>query len=107
MSESDSFSYELALPLTLTRVAHTSVSIFGQTNRLSIQAAEFEIGLALQVGVRIEFVISLPSDDSASTSLYCWGRVAHVEASLAGFMVTASIERYRFARQPRAGMPGA
>jgi hypothetical protein len=98
--------FRLALPLALTRVAHTNVSIFGQTSSLSSQSAKFEIGLELHVGMAIEYVISLPTDDGASTMLCCWGRVAHVEESQAGFMVTASIERYKLDRGPLSGMPG-
>ncbi|MEP6716400.1 MAG: PilZ domain-containing protein [Terriglobia bacterium] len=91
--------YNLELPLQILEVGGTRVSRVERTRDISSGGVSFTSPDEVEVGGRIEYVITL-SNSTPPVRIRCLGKVLRSRQSSAetGFEVAVSMDRYQFLR---------
>ncbi len=98
--------FELRLPLELVRADAQPSSEVVETMNLSSGGVLFTSGQKIEIGARIEYVITLPGspDSSDQVKLHCVGKVVRRElgptenGETEPTAIAATLERYEFIR---------
>lgn len=92
--------FTLQLPVSITRHGAERVTHFGLTKNISSGGVLFTGDQDAEVGVSIEYVITLAGPTDQSVNLRCIGKVLRSAPAGAGssYDVAATLERYEFIR---------
>ncbi|MGC8793186.1 MAG: PilZ domain-containing protein [Bryobacteraceae bacterium] len=94
--------YPIRLPVRVLRHGSSPFFAHGETRNLSSRGVLFVCDQKVELGERIEYVISWPAaaDYTEPMDLYCLGKVLRITSEPGGqsFAVAATVERYAFTR---------
>jgi len=98
--------FSINLPVQISVVSGKRVARVTKTSNISSGGVCFPSAKEVKVGGKIEFSITL-ADGALPVQIRCFGKVLRIEPSPARdpempFQVTATIERYKFLREPNA-----
>jgi hypothetical protein len=94
--------FALHLPVSITRSGTEHIMQSGLTKNISSGGVLFTAGKEPDIGVCIEYVISLGGPSDQMVSLRCIGKVVRANRSASGesdYDVAATLERYEFVRR--------
>jgi hypothetical protein len=93
--------FTLQLPVSITRNGTERIMQLGLTKNISSGGVLFTAETEPDIGVSIEYVISLGGPSDQSVSLRCIGKVLRANRSDSGeaaYDIAATLERYEFVR---------
>jgi hypothetical protein len=93
--------FTLQLPVSITRNGAERVTHFGLTKNISSGGVLFTADQDPEIGVSIEYVITLAGPMEQSVNLRCIGKVlrsSRSESTTSSYDVAATLERYEFIR---------
>ena len=98
--------FPINLPVQISVVGGKRVARVTKTSNISSGGVCFPSAKEVKVGGKIEFSIAL-ADGPLPVNIRCFGKVLRVETSpdcdpQMPYQVTATIERYKFVREPKA-----
>jgi len=102
--------YDLSLPVKV-RVPNSSEPLAGRTRDVSTHGVYFTTDEALDAGLELDFILTLPSEVTHDTDVLirARGRVVRVEPKLEerrqAVGIAAVIEKYDIVRQETAAQP--
>jgi PilZ domain len=97
--------FKLHLPLEITRSGAERVTAAGFTKNISSSGVLFTAEREPDLGVPIEYVITLNHDSGQAVNLRCIGKVLRAERMESGredmpaYQIAATLERYEFVRE--------
>lgn len=93
--------FTMALPVTLREAGGRGGELQAETRDVSFRGLYFVAERGLEVGSRIDFVLTLPKTITLATDvhIHCTGSVVRVEPHDGQTGVAAQIERYEFMPQ--------
>jgi PilZ domain-containing protein len=93
--------FTLQLPVAITRNGTERIVQSGLTKNISSGGVLFTAEKGPEIGVSIEYIISLGGPSEQSVSLRCIGKVLRASPSNSGdfaYDIAATLERYEFMR---------
>jgi hypothetical protein len=99
--------FQLQLPLSITRSGAERVAFLGCTKNISSSGVLFTVEREPDLGVPIEYIITLNNDGPQSVNLRCMGKVLRADRLVSeeelqqrgsNFEIAATLERYEFVR---------
>ncbi|MGA2130763.1 MAG: PilZ domain-containing protein [Bryobacteraceae bacterium] len=93
--------FTLQLPVSITRNGAERVTHYGLTKNISSGGVLFTAEQEPEVGVSIEYIITLAGATDQSVSLRCIGKVVRAHPANSGtssYEIAATLERYEFIR---------
>ncbi len=96
--------FPATLPVAVKVEEITGEANLVHTRNVSSSSVYFEFSSPIDIGTRLEFVLTLPEEitKGSAVRIKCVGKVARVDRSSAGaesIGVAATIERYEFLRE--------
>jgi hypothetical protein len=98
--------FKLQLPLSITRSGADRVAFLGRTQNISSSGVLFTTQRETDLGVPIEYIITLNHDGPQSINLRCVGKVLRThrmgteeDQQSPNFQIAATLERYEFVRE--------
>lgn len=97
--------FKLQLPLSITRAGAERVTFAGTTDNISSSGVLFTVEREPDLGVPIEYIITLTHDGLQAVNLRCVGKVLRseklresVREESSAYQIAATLERYEFVR---------
>ena len=97
--------FKLQLPLSITRAGAERVTFAGITDNISSSGVLFTVEREPDLGIPIEYIITLTHDGPQAVNLRCVGKVLRseklresVREESSAYQIAATLERYEFVR---------